>query len=182
MVNPSAIVASAITPAVMISAGALMLLSFSNRATAVMVRQRVLNRELLHDNVESDRWTDGLQRQVAAIGFETCLIRSAVILLFVSILCMISCGLSLSLKDTTIAAGYSAVAFFVAGMLSFGFGVCVMLVDAFIMTRPVQLESRLASQLTRDRRSRGHLGSAGEWRRPGEGDGGHGLGPARGIA
>lgn len=46
---PSAFMSTALVPAVLVSACALLLLSFNNRIVAVLTRQRVLHRELLED-------------------------------------------------------------------------------------------------------------------------------------
>ena len=115
-IDASGVISSAIVPAVMISSSALLLLSFGNRATSVMSRQRSLHREMLHEDVHSTLWTNGLGRQVADISFESRLIRAAVVLLMTSILFMLACGSCLMLANTCAWPAYAAVVLFSLGM------------------------------------------------------------------
>ena len=159
-IDAAAVISSAIVPAVMISSSALLLLSFGNRATSVMSRQRSLHREMLHEDVHSTLWTTGLGRQVADISFESRLIRAAVVLLMASILFMLACGSCLMLAVAHDWATYAAVVLFSVGMACYAGGVVVMMSDALIMTRPLALESHLATRIVQDMHMRSDADAA----------------------
>jgi type IV secretory pathway VirB6-like protein len=158
MLDAGAVVASAIVPAVLISSSSLLLLSFSNRITSVMSRQRALSRELLReDNGEGEDWSRALQSQIADVRLESNLIRTAVALMLVSIVFLLACGLLLMVAHLSQGIAIMAVVVFVLGVLSYAGGTGVMVYDTTVMTHPDMLEGDLVKQIVRKRGSQRNL-------------------------
>ena len=139
MVDARPVVGAATVPVVLVSACALLLLSFNNRVVSLISRQRSLHRELIQHASTAEMC--GTSSQLQGICKQLLLVRAAIILDLLAIAALILCGACMALGEMY-PAQVAAVVLFAAGNLCVLLAVSAMLWEAAVVARPIMLDER----------------------------------------
>ena len=162
------VVAASVVPVVVISACGLLCLAFYNRLSAVVLRLRAFHRERLHEQDLLDRHgaaatsdaaaaeaaarhaklLDVLEQQTDHVARRARLIRSTLMSLLATIMCLTLCSLFSGLGVVFEPALVLAFVLFVAGMMLLVVGVSLAMTELRRALDPVELESRYVASLT----------------------------------
>jgi len=156
MDSVSKIIQLLVAPVVMISAGGLIALALYNRLAAIVSRSRAFHRER-HEVIrelsshtleeQTTRETAELRRRVLVLDGQiprvlrrARLVRTALLWLLCSMLCMLGCSLALGLSLLWPLAAWVALALFVAGVLCAMVCVALAMRELFRSLEPAVLE------------------------------------------
>jgi len=162
----SRVLAASVAPVVIISASALLCLTFYNRLAMMIARLRAVHRERLEIQERLDTITPGeigrgsalrhqcilesLSEQSARIVRRAKLIRGTLLCLLGAIMCLVVSsllnGLTIVWTDATLAAAFM----FVVGMVLLFAAVSCAMMEMMVALEPAQLETEVVGELTGD--------------------------------
>jgi hypothetical protein len=164
MDDPSRIISAGVGPIIVISACGLLCLAFYNRLAAVVTRLRGFHRERLAEQdalhrARQDKDADDvttvrhqemlgmLEVQTRRVTRRARLIRSTLILLLLTIICLALCSLTLGLSILRPELIYVAVGLFITGLILLIIGVSFAVIEMRTALDPIELESRFVQEI-----------------------------------
>lgn len=142
-VDPTAVIASAVVPVVLMSAGGLLVLALYNRLAAIVTRLRSLVREQVR---EGGLGGVSLNEEVASVLRRARLVRNALLCLISALAMFGVCSLGEGLSRFWEAAGWIALAAFLAGQALLVAGLLLALFELRQALRPVEMETKWATE------------------------------------
>lgn len=157
-------ISASVVPVVIISACGLLCLAFYNRLAYIVSRLRMFQREHLEEQEKYARelaesptdesalrrrrlLIEMLERQTADVSRRAHLIRSNLICLLGTILCLTVCSLATGLSVVWPWAMYIAIPPYVCGALLLVAGIIFAIIEMRGALKPVEFESRFVSRL-----------------------------------
>lgn len=158
----SRMVASSVSPVVVISASALLSLALYNRLAAIISRLRAVQRERLHiqEHLESchgdaadlnQKVLQGLADQTLHIRSRARLIRNSLLCLLAAIASLVLCSLFTGIMTLYESVTPAAAAFFILGILLVLASVTFAATELIRALAPAELETDLVTRLTATR-------------------------------
>jgi hypothetical protein len=140
-VDPTAVIAGAAVPAMLMSAGGLFALALYNRLAAIVARLRALARE----QADGGRSCPPVGEEVASVLARARLVRGALLCLVGALALFAACSLGQGLARLWPAAGWAALAAFVSGQGLLVAGLLLALIELLRALGPVQMEAKWAA-------------------------------------
>jgi hypothetical protein len=140
--DPAAVVAAAVVPAALMSAGGLVALALYNRLAAIMTRLRGLVRE----RARGEGPAPLLGEQIPQMLRRARLVRDALSCLLGALAAFGLCSAAQGLSRLWAAAGWAALGAFLAGQLLLACGLLLALLELRQALRPVEMEAKWAER------------------------------------
>ena len=149
-----------LAPAVMVSAGGLLILAQFARFTAVVAQVRTFNRERLSALKEAERAdpgrrelllqrAQGLEHQAGRVLAHAATVKNALRFLVGGILLMVLCSLTIGASLVFAPLGVAALALFVLGLASTFAGLCLVLAELRVSLEVIEFEHDNLGRLRR---------------------------------
>lgn len=144
--NANAVIASAVVPVVLMSAGGLLVLALYNRLANIVARLRVLLREQVREEEFAGALLD---EEIHRVLRRARLVRNALLCLISALALFGMCSLTEGVSQVWPMASWVALTAFLLGQILLVGGLLLALLELGQALRPVELEARQAEAMAR---------------------------------